>query len=659
MRFRSGDILVTLILLYMPANAGAYRLGLLLADNPRQVVDLSYRYYGSQVKNRSSNQQHLSEAYNFHMDYGVYKPQFLRGHLSVGVRLDQSAVSSTGSSGSSDTGMALTYDIDGIFLNLKPTTVDFLVQSKLEEVPSSFGPGYEIKTDTYGVGVAIKNRLLPLYARYSKTTNETNGLDNDRTQTHDVFSLNGSHAYKDLSNTIFTITGYRDKSSSILATDKTDTSNYDFMTENILFWGKNRGDHSLRSWIRYVEQTGDNENRSLSLSESLQSNLGKALRTGLSYSHDRRNNQLRDSQTSTGRAWIQHQLYKSLTTQLEVQGRQDTSSFGREQQIFGRAGINYTKSISPDSRLQLALFESYGITDRNLGVGIQTIFDESHRIDVFQINFFIELADQDVSPESIIVRNQNPLRRPTPYAAGIDFIFDTIGGKKGIRLIGTDFRDNDTLLITYDVVRSPLVKYATDSHGIAADLTTFEGKYRYYLSWQGTRQGVISGRTDQINLINELNIYVLGFEALYNTGSFSSEYNRFDSDTENHQSIRGTVRNRGQFRGGAYTLYLSDIYTMTRSTSTRIGAASGRSENIVNAGGIYSRNIFQNVLMIANADYSHVSGNEKRDDLASGMALRWNRGLLSLTLQAQVFLRSSQEALRLEERLRMNLTRYF
>ena len=659
MKIWLGQILVTIVLFCVPADVWAYRLGLLLMDNQRQMVDLSYRYYGSQVKNRSSDQQHLYEAYSYHMDYGVYKPQFLRGHLSLGVRFDQSIVSSTGSTGSTDTGMSFMYDIDGIFLNMKPTPVDFLVQSKIEEVPSSFGPGYEIKSDTYGVGVAIKNRFLPLYARYSKTTNETDGLENDRVQTHDVFSLSGNHAYKNHSNTLFSLVGYRDKSTSIFGTDNTDTSNYDFLTENTLKWGKTRNDHSLRSWIRYSEQSGDNDYKSFSWSESLQSYLGKALRTGLIYSYDKRNNRLSESDTSTGRAWIEHRLFNSLTTHLEVLGRRDTSLFGSEQQIVGRGGLNYTKKITPQSRLQLALFESYGITDRNLGNGIQTRFDEEHRIDLYQINLFIVLDDQDVIPETIIVRNQNPLRRPTPYVSGVDFIFDTIGGRKGIRLIGIDFRDNDLLLVTYDTIRSPQVKYSTDSHGIAADLTTSEGKYHYYASWQGTRQGVISGRSDQINLINDLNIYILGFETLFSSGSFSTEYNRLDSDDENHQSIKGTVRHRGQARGGTYTLYLSDIYTTTKPSSTRAGASSGKSENIFNAGGFYSRLILRNILMIENADYSHVSGDEKRDDLASGLALRWHRGLLSLTLQAQVFLRESQGTFRQEERLRINLTRYF
>lgn len=660
MSMRHSIVIAALLLSWAPGAGQAAQVRLLMLGKTRQQVDFSYRFDGNQSDDRSSNRHHLLEGYRFDVDYGVLTPRLLNGHVAAGVRFDQSSVSGTGASGSTDTGFSLMYDITGNLLDKSATPMNFMLQSVLDEVPSSFGPGYQLLSDTYGAGFSINNRYVPVYARFLRVSNETRGLPDDRFQTHDAFLFGAKHAYKEFSTTEFNLSSYDDHSESVTGAQQSDATNFDAALTNDLKFRGERKEHTLRSTFRAVEQAGDTEYRTWSWSESLQSIHGKALRTGLGFTHDDRDIQGRQSQTNTGRASLQHRLFESLMTQIEVNGRRNTSNIGSDQDVTGRLGVSYWKKLFPGARLQIAANESYGVTDRNLLSTVATIFNEPHQIDAFLLNFFVPLDNQDPVEESVVVRNQDLLRRPTPYVLGTDYLFDTVAGRRGIRLIGTDFRDGDVLLITYDVLVNPALKYATESRGVSVELATSGGETRYYGSWQNTQQQLRSGRADQVNLIDDLTVYTAGTESRFDSTTLGAEYTRTDSDTENYQSIRGSLRRRGQIANGTYMIYLLDVFSKTAPNSTTTGSASqDRSENLLNVGGTFTKNVFESVALLAHSDYAYLSGDASRHDLSGSIDLKWRSGKVSVSLQTQLALRTSQGITRQEERIRLDVTRTF
>lgn len=636
----------------------AAQRGLFLLGQYRQWVDLSYQYDGTQAETNSSGQHRFTEDYHFDIAYAVYNPRILNGRFTADVRTDQTKFTGTGTSPGISSGVGFLYNLAGVAFDRSSHPIDFFTTSSISEEPQEFTRGYQVKTDAYGAGLSLLNTHLPLRVSFDRLTNETDGLPVDFRQTHNRVLINLSHKYGSRSLTQLDISAVKDTYQALTGANSGFTNNYSFSLGNNLSLLPSSRNLTLDSHLKVVEQSGDNPSNEWNVQESLLWQPGKALTSGLDYTHDNLEYSGLNQQSDNGRAWVQHRLFESLTTGMEVRARRDTLSSGYEQEVAGRFSLNYKKVLPSSSLLTLEGYEQYGVTDRRFGDGRLTAVNESHQANAFFQPFTLKNPNVDLT--SIVIRNKDPLANQNqPYVEGTDYQVQTVGNLTQIATFpGSRIKEGATLLVTYAYTVDPAVQFATNAHSASGNLWLFSNKYRFYGRWEEVTFDLLSGRADQVNLPAQ-RAYHFGFETKVDELFMGLEYTNIDSDNDKEQSIQGTLRYTGQLGTDNYSVFVTDRYTLIEPTAFTGPGTSERDENNLNAGGIYNTRLFNSILCSVAANYFNVRGLYDRDDFSGSLRLSWGMGKLRIMLLAQAYFRDNAGSWTSDEHVRFNLTRYF
>src|SRR6185369_7813106 len=192
--------LISLLLLLPAADALAEFKGLLLLGDLSQSLVLDYRFNGQKDMPRdrvtsTSYGNSFSESYHTGIEYSLLHPNVVNGHFKVGLGLDQQLYSSSNSS-SSSSGSRYSYDLDGKIFKLSPTPANFAARSETSHVQNPFSKGYDVTTDSYSFGTALKNKIVEIRVSYGFSTSETSGTSTDTRLNSDQFTLNANNVYK-------------------------------------------------------------------------------------------------------------------------------------------------------------------------------------------------------------------------------------------------------------------------------------------------------------------------------------------------------------------------------------------------------------------------------------------------------------------------------
>lgn len=653
---RSKFFILSLILLLSAQNASAARTGLFLLANLQQFVHLTYKFDQYKLADSSSTQNAAYEDYYFKGDYAVLDKNILNGNFTLGFRFKQNQFSGSGSNSSNrfSLGYGIYYDFRGVFLENKPYPLHFFVNSKTEDIAQDFGQDYTLTTDTYGLNLALQNKFLPASVGYTRSTSTTDGLDTDRKSTRDQLDFHFRHQYRiseSLLDLLFTKENYSPDTTESLDFNKSAELHFG----NRLHWSEGEKVRYLNSLVQYVDAAGINDRQTLDVSENLDWDLGKALHSGLNYSYSRYKSGNLDQQTNSGRAWIQHQLYQSLITQLEAMVRQTDLFPGTEQISGGRVTLGYRKNLPSDSGLSLNVYEQYQVTDRKAETDRLSVVDEPHTV-VFGEQIF--LANPNAVAESIVVRNADPLVRVDPYVENVDYRVVQDGARTEIVVFGSGLSNIITegmgLLISYDYLINPSLKFATNSWGTNAEVRILANRFRVYGSYEQTDQDLLAGQTDVVSL-DSLKIYRLGGEANYRPYKLSGQYMKFESATDRHQTLNGSLHYYDLWRGGNLSLYLEDEYWWS-------GASQGAnldSKNTLRTGAEYRKPVLSSLLVSVRGNYQKTTGAVDSDQVTFGGDLRWQLRKLILTVRSWAGFRRFEGDWTREEHLRMDITRYF
>lgn len=638
----------------------AAQKSLFILTGLQQWAELSYKYDGSSSgsdrgQDQSSQQQRFEETYHAGIGYAVYSRRLLHGRLIFDLGANQDLLSGRNvDSGSSSSGFNFEYKVDGNILDRSFTPVSFYSSSQNSRVQNPFSRSYDLKSDALGVTVAIKNRYLPARFFYSLYGNETDGLNLDREQTTETLRFTVNNTYKDLSRTeanLFWVSDLTDFRGGATA-QSTDT--VEFNARNTLTWGKESATSSLDSSYRRREEAGDRQSLSSAWNEDLNLHLGKALQAGLGYSYSSDRNPVQSRLENKGRGWLQHRLFQSLTTHLELHGDQIDYSTGKERNIFGTLSIGYHKKLPGQSTLQLGLGQTYGVTDRDLDAQQLFVSGEPLTVKLFD-NF---LQHPDIISGSIAVFNAD---RTIQYLEGSDYTIRPVGRQTELLFpAGSPINTGDVLSIDYRYQVSNSIKYSTDTRSISASLLLFQNLLRFYANFIDSSQKLLSGRDDAASL-NPMRTYIAGCEATLTNLSFGGVYTNQDSVVNKFQSIEGVADYQHMMGSSRLMLRINDRYTMYEQASRSGGViGSTGSENSLNISSDYRKPVGRNASVTLTGNYLNLRGESRdRNDIALGLNLEMRIGKFEALLLSSVSWQMNPGATDRADHLFLKLRRYF
>jgi hypothetical protein len=665
---KSPPILLLIILLSLisAASARAEKRGIFLFQGLHQWVNFDYNYDGQSTSTRgsgsSSSQQHFEEKYHLGIDYSILNPNFFRGKLVGDFRLGQELSDNNGTSSSGDQ-RGIDYNISGEFFHRAPLTVNFFSLSQNNHIQSPFIPAYDLTTDSNFFQLTLKNRILPTVFSYNRTSNETSGLADDRKQLTQQFRIQNHYSYRGISVSDLTFTAFTDHSDSAGGTKVFDSRKYDIDFRNVLSAGTGPRTATLTSSLLVDQSSNIAIDKSLSLNESLTVHLGKGLMTGADYSLLTRETRFQSraptSQTSNmGRTYLQHSLFQSLTTRIDVNTRQDRLSSGSEDDYGGNFSVAYVKRLPKSGSLQLQFLQQYQVTDRSVFNANVFVFDERHTvvpsIGNSAIPDDVKLDNPNVDWSTLIVQNLDPLKNP--LVRDIDYELVLLGSNTFIRPKSAKILIGDTLIVAYAYQTNPQIKYDTSSRNASATVVLNEGRYRFYANYSEIRQGLLAGRADTVRLLSGTT-YRFGFETNLEYLKYGSDVEIASSVDEKHKSAQGFVNYQLEFAKGLLSLTLADRYLVTELTQT---GSSSTAINSVNAGLTYSRNIFSSAQMSFYGLVSDSRGDDvSRNDISARFTLRWVLGKFTMSLLAQEDWRFVKDLTTRNDQLQVRLQRFF
>lgn len=650
------QLLIPMALLVLtPGAALAQVTRVISLSNIQQSVDTSYRFDASQSQLASSTQHGLQEDYHFTIDYSIYKARLLHGQIALDLQADQNYFSGGGGASRGSYGLGLLYDINGVFLDRFPYPVTFNFSSQLTEVPREFAPSYQQQTDTVSLGVSLASRKLPTAFNYTRSSNETSGLEINRKMKSESFSFGASHSLMRLSDTQLSVIGTSLDLATSDGAENDHSGNLESTLNNTLTFSTSELSRVLYSRARVVNQSGNNESRSMELGESLNWDLGRALTSGADYTLSNREGIKESSQTTnTGRLWLQHRLFKSLTTRLDLNASDNSLATGSDRTVYGGLSLTYQKILPSEGRLQLQGNQQYGVTSSRLSDNTLPVFAEQHTVGPLLL---VTLDRPNVDPDSPIeVWNAARTRK---YELSDYEVVNNGTVTELIIKVGplASISPGELLSIDYDYLVNSDITYSSTSRGLGTDLSFLNNKYRMFANWDTSRQDLISGKADQINLTGTDN-YRTGVETRFESGSLATEYSRSDSSSDLSQSLSATLLHSGKYGPGAYTLSVADRYVRTESNSLT-AKTPRRSTNVVSAGGSYTRVLDNSVVLTTTANYLGTMGFVDSNNLSLSLGLRWNIRRLTITMLTRANLRYASGNLTSDEHLQLRLSRYF
>jgi hypothetical protein len=267
----------------------------------------------------------------------------------------------------------------------------------------------------------------------------------------------------------------------------------------------------------------------LSLREVLNAQHTSSLSSRYSYNFSTRDSGATESVTHDAEASVRHQLYRSLTSSLSVDGL-NTSQDAQEVTRYGIAiNENYSKQIGDHSRLELgATFQRYEEEREASGSDTVQIINEPHVLTTGIPTF---LNQPNVILSSVQVTD---ITGTTPYFEGSDYLLFQQGSLTEIeRVIGGNIPNGSTVLVTYSITNPGSGTFKNRQSVY---------RFRYELLGQlfaayGRIRKVENYGGEQFTL-GDVDEYVIGVESSWRAFNVGAEYQDYDSSLVSSETIR-------------------------------------------------------------------------------------------------------------------------
>ena len=657
---------VTLLLLTVPQNVeAAKRRVIFQLANLRQWADLEYSYDGRTIDSQQSNNRHSQEhefveSYHLGVDYALLSRRLANGTLELDLGLNQNYQIDRGTLDQEDNsyGLNLEYMFDMLLFERRFYPITLMANQTQERVAAPFSQSYDLLNSTYSAGMSLRNRVFPTQLNYRHYETETAGLSRDNHQIADELNLDASFDTGEISNTRLKARS-SSRSSNIEGTVATnETESFELEGRNLLTWTAFTHNQTLSSNYSRQRDTGSYELQTELWDERLDLQLGKALDTGLSYRYNDTETSVQNRCEKRGEAWVEHQLFKSLTSRYQYNINRTNYSAGEDSTWQQQLSFSYTKELPQQSRLNLSYSYGYGETDRNLDDSQLVTIDEQLQVQVAS-NF---LLNPDIIENSVVVFDEN---RTTQYVEGVDYQLVQVGRRLEL-LFSLPFPTpngihlGDTLSVDYAYRVNSSIEYSTTTNSASASIGLFNHRYRVYSSLSQTGQELIDGVAD-VYPLTESTFAQVGFESNPGTYSFGSSYQYQDSSISTDKTLEAFVNYIHEKKSRVLNMRLTERYTSTRQNESWEGAVASASNNnslLLNVD--YRRQLGRNRTINLRGQIIDIRGeNNDQDDIFLGAVFesRWYK--FQVRISADVTWQIFDQSTSRNDRVSIAFRRYF
>ena len=670
------SVFLTTLLLGRGSPAVAQETPIFMYGNVRQYAELQYLNSGSGFTRNgqvggdtttSYNRNAITPAYVVTTEYAVYDPRLLHGSMLLNLKYDMNMVSQGSGSSGNYNNLDLNYNISGKLLEKKTVPFTFFAQREQQWIQHDFGAGYDQTVSSYGGGFSVRNQYLPTQVNYSWTRSESSSGGDTWLQDYKLLTLRSSNKIGKISYSTLNLTYTQsDNSSDKYAEYSSD--NLSLTLNNTLNWDY-RSYHNKRvqSVVTFEETMGTFSNRSCNWSESVFLDFGKALQTAVIYTYNNSdyngNSFKQTNSTHTGSAWVNHKLFDSITTHLDLTGTNSTINDGSTSNVAGGLSLGYTKNLPGASTLQLQLSGQYGITDRNLTSPNQQVNNEGMTLSLnYSQN---KLANLNVVTTTIEVWKRD---LSVKYVENVDYSVTTQGSATYLNIIpGPHLNSGDPVTLRYQYLIDPTTSFSTTTFSSSANLSLLENRYRFFAYYTDTSQKQLSGNTDLLYLTSQSSVRT-GGEFRLPSHFLAMEYSRLDSDTDRREGIQGRwAFTPSPFGANIVTFSVVDTYSwfhfggyQAMSTNGTNTTLNNGSDNVLTIQGTYSRPVLRAGMFRLSVNYMMTRGSALTRDSANGtLNYELSLGKFLLILDGSVNLIWLPTSSQNDYTVRLLLRRYF
>lgn len=649
--------LLLVVVCFPSPTFAAKRKILLQLSRLQQWADLSYDYKGNSYRSdsgndRSSHQHQFEQAYHVGFDFSLLDYRLANGSFEVDLGTNE-AIENNRAGSDNSAGFTLEYQLDLLAFERSVAPLNLSSSQRQERVSEPFTDSYDVTTTAYGLGVSLKNSIMPTQLNYYHNQNETSGLSLDRTQASDTLGLSSTFSTGDISRTSLNSRVTNTRSEFAGTAEAVEVDSYQLEGANLLQWGERSADNSLNSRYLYRRDTGSSDFRTIDWGEVLDLRLGKALRVGGDYSFSDSVSPRQERRRQKGGTWLEHKLYQSLTTRLSYGRVRDNGSDGDVYSWDSALNLSYHKTLPQNSRLSVNYKHSYTETDRNLLLQQLFVFGEPIALGFFD-NF---LANSDVLLGTVEVYSADRLIK---FVEGVDYELRQVGRRTELYNLSGLILTEGTVSVDYFYRVDNSIEYSTTTNAVNASLSLFGQRYRLYGGISQSNQDLIDGETE-VSPLNQQFMTQAGVEADWGEVSCGANYLYVDSSLSTETTTELFIDLRKDYRRGLLNIRLTDRYSVLEGKEgADSSATSDDSRNSVALTANFRRRLQRNMILNLNGRLLDYRGsNVSQNDVALGMLVeaRWHK--FELQLSSDVIWQIYDDSSTREDLFNLKIRRYF
>lgn len=466
----------------------------------------------------------------------IYHPKFMNFDLLMQISPQQNKEKSDIASTNQNfqESYLTSYNVVTNFLQAKPLNFSIYGDKKRDIHNYQFFERQTTDGLTYGTRVNYRSLNCPLSLNYSSSSENIDRTFRSAEEREDQrIDVQASPVFNDrLGKTDVGYTQHKFLYQQGGATDQKGAEN-DVNLANNFYLDESKKKNLSSSW-RYRSLTGDRDSQDLSLNENLTVDHAEHLKTSYSYNFSDKTAESTGTRENELEFNLNHQLYESLFSSLNLLTRSTDSTSFDENQRKASIKEDYQKAIGL-ADLDFGIGYAYEYRDRKSFDSILNVTDESLALTDSQTNL---LKETDVDISTIVITDSGGI---VTYVRDIDYqIISNSNGQVEIRrIVSGQISNNQTVLVDYLVRSNPSFDYSSAEKTMGFGLSFFERALKFYTNRK--LQDFLSGENERTVILRDVDETIYGVEWRKDLLNFVVEYQDYETDYSPFDSLRINV----------------------------------------------------------------------------------------------------------------------
>lgn len=372
-------------------------------------------------------------------------------------------------------------NLNATFLQLKPYATTVFARASHDTQQYDFFDTVTEDARAWGATTGYREGPVPVTINFEHTTRDTTGFSYDTTSDQTTLNLHAQNERRkqDITDFAYQYSDYHSLLNSAgISFEDTSSFHYVTLTDTEHF------DRStLGSTILFNHSDADN-NSSDDLNALLDYSVEHTphLRSFYDYSFSRYSSDGGESVQHNARAGLQHQLYESLNSSVDLHGASANSSYLGSKlnltSVGSTASVGYSKRLGKWGRLHLGNTANYDWIDQHSTGPALLLADESLTL----TNFPVRLNQ----PRVIAISTVLDAATHIPLHENVDYTVIKLGEVWQLQGILASPHYGHTALVTYTVQPNPTGSYSTFTDQAQARLDLWNGLVGIYSRYSFT-----------------------------------------------------------------------------------------------------------------------------------------------------------------------------